>query len=48
MYGWHDMSGWGWFFGSVMMLGWIVVLALAVHVAVKLVQGDRDRRTPPH
>ncbi len=41
MYGWHDMDGWGWFFGSMMMLFWAVVVALLVFIAVKLAQGDR-------
>jgi hypothetical protein len=38
---WHDMSGWDWLWGSLMMTSWVVVLALVVFIAVKLAQNDR-------
>ncbi len=45
MYGWDHMNGWGWFFGSLMTVSWIVLLGLVVYIAVKLAQGDRGRNT---
>jgi hypothetical protein len=44
---WHDMSGWDWLWGSLMMSLWIVVLALVVYIAVRLAQGDRRHRGNP-
>lgn len=40
---WDHMSGWGWLTGSAMMLLWVVVLALAVYIAVRLARGDGSK-----
>jgi hypothetical protein len=32
---WDHMGGWGWLFGSLMMLLWVAVLGLVVYIAVK-------------
>ena len=42
MYG-HDMSGWDWLWGTLMMSFWVVLLGVAVYVAVKLATSDRGR-----
>ena len=37
----HDMQGWDWLWGSLMMGFWIVLLGLVVYVAVKLATRER-------
>lgn len=44
---WHDMSGWDWLWGSLMMSFWVVVLALVVYLLVRLAQGDRGQKGNP-
>lgn len=44
---WHNMSGWDWLWGTVMMGFWIVLLGVVVYIAVKLAQRDRGRRSHP-
>ncbi|MEK6276120.1 MAG: hypothetical protein AABM30_12440 [Actinomycetota bacterium] len=40
---WHD--GFDWFWMSFMMVFWVAVLGVAVYIAVKLAQRDRDGKT---
>jgi hypothetical protein len=44
MWGWHDMSGWDWFWMTFSMTFWIVVLGLVVYVAVRLGIGGGQRK----
>lgn len=46
MYSDH-MSGWDWLWGTFMMGFLIVLIGLVVYVAVKLAQGDRERKSHP-
>jgi hypothetical protein len=34
----HDMDGWGWFGGSLMMILFAVLIGVAVYIAVRLAQ----------
>ena len=43
MYG-HDMSGLDWLWGSFMMGFGVVVIGVVVYIAVRLAQGDRERK----
>ena len=43
----HDMNGLDWLWGTLMMGFWIVLLGLVVYIAVKLAQGDRERKSHP-
>ena len=36
--GWHSMDGWDWFWGTVMMSFWLVLIGVVVYVATKLAQ----------
>ena len=40
---WHDGSDWFWM--SLMMVVWVVLLGVAVYVAIKL---SRERTVPRH
>lgn len=44
MLDWGHMDGWDWLFGSLTMALWVLLLAVAVYVAVRLAQGDRHGR----
>ena len=44
MYHWMDDSGWFWM--SLMMIFWVVVLGTVVYVAVRLANGNRRSGDP--
>jgi F0F1-type ATP synthase membrane subunit c/vacuolar-type H+-ATPase subunit K len=45
---WHNVSGWDWFWGTLAMGLWIVVVGGGVvYIAVSLAQGSRRRRNHP-
>ena len=39
----HDMNGWDWLWGTLMMGFWIVLIGAVVYIAVKLAQGNSGR-----
>ena len=41
---WHDMNGWDWLWGTLMMGSWVLLIGAVVFLAVRLAHGDRDGR----
>ena len=37
----HNMDGWDWVWGTLMMGFWIVLIGAVVYIAVRLAQRDR-------
>lgn len=44
---WHDMHGWDWLWGTVMMVSWIVLIGVVVYTAVRLAHRDREGKSQP-
>jgi len=41
----HNMEGWDWLWGTLMMSFWVVLIGVVVYIAVKLAQGEHGRRS---
>ena len=45
MHGWDYLDASDWFWVTVMMTSWIVLLGLGVSIAVKLARGGNERKS---
>ena len=41
---WHDIDGWDWLWGMLMMSFWLVLIGCVVYITVKLAQGGHAKK----